>query len=334
VTLSAPGDWASYLWLPGGETTPEITVAPLETTTYAVIVTDSAGCSRRGSITVPGIVLQDSDCLAPAIGSLSPDSGPAAGGTPVTITGVNFQPGAEVSFGGVPAAAVTVVGPEQMTATAPSLAPGTLHDVLVTNPDSGNAALLKGWLADFLDVAGTNPFHDAITRLVRNRISAGCGGGDFCPTAPVTRAQSAVLLLKSKLGPDYQPPAPVGYLFGDVPASTFAAAWIEDLFNREITAGCQDGGFPLYCPNASLTRAQLAVLLLRTLLGSEYVPPAATGTVFEDVPAGAFAAAWIEDLYARGIAQGCSASPRRFCPATAATRGEMAVLLVRAFGLP
>ena len=42
----------------------------------------------------------------------------------------------------------------------------------------------------------------------------------------------------------------------------------------------------------------MAVFLLRSRNGPAVVPAAATGTVFDDVPAGAFAAAWIERLAA------------------------------------
>jgi hypothetical protein len=49
-TLSFPGAFASYHWLPGGETTPAITVCPFEPTIYSVTVIESNGCERRGSI--------------------------------------------------------------------------------------------------------------------------------------------------------------------------------------------------------------------------------------------------------------------------------------------
>jgi len=51
------------------------------------------------------------------------------------------------------------------------------------------------------------------------------------------------------------------------------------------------------------------------------------------VAQGAFAAAWIEDLYNRGVTGGCQAAPLLYCPSTAVTRGQMAVFLVRTFGL-
>jgi hypothetical protein len=78
----------------------------------------------------------------------------------------------------------------------------------------------------------------------------------------VTRAQMAIFLLKSKLGNSYTPPPATG-IFDDVSIGSFAAAWIEDLFNRGITTGCQKN--PLkYCPESSVTRAQMAVFIMTT----------------------------------------------------------------------
>jgi len=60
---------------------------------------------------------------------------------------------------------------------------------------------------------------------------------------------------------------------------------------------------------------------------------AATGDVFGDVPANAFAEAWIKDLSALQIAAGCHVHPSLSCPTAATTRGQSAALLVSAFGL-
>jgi hypothetical protein len=77
----------------------------------------------------------------------------------------------------------------------------------------------------------------------------------------------------------------------------------------------------------------MAVFLLKAHLGSGYVPPAATGTVFSDVPASAFAADWIEDLYARGITGGCGSNPLRYCPTNPNNRQQMAVFITKTFSL-
>ena len=64
-----------------------------------------------------------------------------------------------------------------------------------------------------------------------------------------------------------------------------------------------------YCPDRSVTRAEMAVLLLRAEHGSAYVPPACTG-VFADVPCPATPAFpysdWIEQLLTEGVTAGCA----------------------------
>lgn len=69
----------------------------------------------------------------PGIASLSPSSGPIAGGTPVTIAGHDFTGTTAVSFGSVPAAGFTVDSDTQITAVAPPGSPGAV-DVGVKNP--------------------------------------------------------------------------------------------------------------------------------------------------------------------------------------------------------
>jgi hypothetical protein len=181
---------------------------------------------------------------------------------------------------------------------------------------------------DFFDVSPGNPFHDPITKVASNGITAGCGGGNFCPDAMVMRDQIAVFLLKSAHGSAFAPPSATGGIFQDVPTSAFAADWIEEVYAEGIASGCGGGN---YCPRSAVSRAQMAVLLLKGKLGSAYTPPAATGVVFSDVPADAFAAAWIEDLANRGITAGCGGG--RFCPDSTVSRAQMSAFLVKTFGL-
>lgn len=56
----------------------------------------------------------------PTITGLSPSTGPAAGGTAVTITGTNLSGVTAVRFGGVLASAFTINSATQITATAPA----------------------------------------------------------------------------------------------------------------------------------------------------------------------------------------------------------------------
>jgi hypothetical protein len=75
----------------------------------------------------------------------------------------------------------------------------------------------------------------------------------------VTRAQTAVLLLRAEHGSAYAPPAPAG-VFGDVPPTSLYASWIERLVAEGITSGCGGGNF---CPAAPTSRGQMAVFVTR-----------------------------------------------------------------------
>ncbi|HEY1904131.1 MAG TPA: IPT/TIG domain-containing protein, partial [Terracidiphilus sp.] len=82
--------------------------------------------------------------LAPTVGSVSPSSGPIAGGTSVTITGTNFASGDTVSFGGVAATNVVVASTTSITATTPAGAVGAVT-VSVTNSSSLSGSLASGF---------------------------------------------------------------------------------------------------------------------------------------------------------------------------------------------
>ncbi len=98
-----------------------------------------------------------------------------------------------------------------------------------------------------------------------------------------------------------------------------------------ITAGCDVGPPLLYCPQGDVTRAEMAVFLIRAL---EETPVASPTGIFSDVPAGHFAEGHIERVFELGITLGCSSDPLLYCPDDPVTRAEMAVFIVRAFNLP
>ncbi len=267
--------------------------------------------------------------FAPTLISIEPTSGPAEGGRALTLTGVHFQPYSSVQIGDETFSPVTVDS-RTILLISHMAPPGTLNDVTVynSNPSFTSSTLPGGFFADFLDVPGPHAFHAFVEAILRAGITAGCGGGTYCVNAPVTRAQMAVFLLKAEHGSSYTPP-PCRGTFADVVCPGTFADWIEQLAAEGVTSGCGGGN---YCPANPVTRAQMAVFLLKTLLGSAYVPPLATG-IFGDVPVGSFAADWIEDLYGRAITGGCNASPLLYCPTNSNTRGQMAVFLVKTFGL-
>ena len=72
--------------------------------------------------------------MPPQVLQVVPGQGPTTGGTSIAIGGADFQTGATVLVGGLPAGAVTVTGPGQITAVTPP-GPDGPADVTVINPD-------------------------------------------------------------------------------------------------------------------------------------------------------------------------------------------------------
>jgi hypothetical protein len=116
-------------------------------------------------------------------------------------------------------------------------------------------------------------------------------------------------------------------VFADVPTGYWAWDFIERLYKAGITGGCNTTSLK-YCPENTVTRAQMAVFLLRGIHGSSYVPPpVGVSTGFGDVAPGYWAAAFIKQLAAEGITSGCGGG--NYCPENPVTRDQMAVFLLR-----
>jgi parallel beta-helix repeat protein len=112
--------------------------------------------------------------------------------------------------------------------------------------------------------------------------------------------------------------------FTDVPPVHQFHSFVEAIVVNGIAAGC---GGENYCVDAPVTRAQMAIFLLKGKHGLCYLPPAATGTVFGDVHPGDFAADWIEALAAEEITGGCGGG--NYCPGNPVRRDQMAVFLLK-----
>lgn len=190
------------------------------------------------------------------------------------------------------------------------------------------------WIAPytFQDVAPTHWAWPWIEAIFAEGITQGCTTAPaFCPAGLVSRAEMAVFLVRAIHGADFTPPPATG-VFADVPTDYWAADYTEQLYADGITQGCATS--PLrFCPDSTVGRAEMAIFLLRARHGSGYAPPPATGTVFSDVPAGYWAASWIEQVFAEGITAGCATSPLRYCPESTVLREQMAVFLARTLEL-
>jgi S-layer homology domain len=221
---------------------------------------------------------------------------------------------------------------------SPYVSPGQTGDILFDI--STDRTSPSRWLIDdvtfhktFADVSNIDPFAPYIEALYQAGITGGCSinPSQYCPDAPVTRGQMAIFLERGIHSSSYSPPA-VGDSTGFTDVSTlyWASAWIKQLAAEGITGGC---GSSIYCPEASVTRAQMAVFLLRSKYGPSYNPPAVgASTGFGDVQSTYWAGAWIKQLVAEGITAGCGNG--NYCPEAPVTRAQMAVFLVRTFSLP
>ncbi|MGB4978155.1 MAG: S8 family serine peptidase [Anaerolineae bacterium] len=108
---------------------------------YYIEATDGISTAQDGRPEYPHQVTVSD---RPTVTSVTPNRGPATGGTAVTIAGSNFKPGATVTFGGAACGSVTVASSSQITCNTPAHYP-TAVDVTVTNPGAQSGTLLNGF---------------------------------------------------------------------------------------------------------------------------------------------------------------------------------------------
>ena len=172
MTLAATGGTPPYTWsitggaLPAGFGLSAATGAITGTTTltgnfsFRVQVQDAKAVSTSASFSLmvaPGAVQ--------TISSISPNSGPTAGGTAVTISGSNFRSGAGVQFGSVSAPAVQITNSTQIQAVTPAEASGVVS-VTVKNSDGQTATAANAF------TFAAPPLHIVTTSLAVGSVGA------------------------------------------------------------------------------------------------------------------------------------------------------------------
>jgi hypothetical protein len=189
----------------------------------------------------------------------------------------------------------------------------------------------------FADVPIDHVFWEEIEAFYSAGITTGCGVSPliYCPEDNVTRAAMAVFLLRTKYGGGYAPP-PATHTFADLPVAgkEWQEAWVDQFYLEGITTGCGTGPL-IYCPEDPVTRAAMAVFILRMIEGPSYTPPAASH-FFADMPVAGkeWMEPWVDEFYRRGITTGCGVSPLIYCPENPVKRQAMAAFIVRAFSIP
>jgi len=199
-------------------------------------------------------------------------------------------------------------------------------------PAEADARTVAG--AGFPDVPEGAWGHDEIYLLVANEICEGFPEGTYEPSWAMTRDQMAAYIARALAGGDDSVPDPQGDpTFADVPEDHWAYRYVEYAVLRSVVAGYDDG---LYHPEYEVTRDQMAVYMARSVVeptGEDglrgYTPP--TSASFADVPEGSWAYKHIEycveEQTVKGYDDGC------YHPDWRVTRDQMAVYIVRAFGL-
>ncbi len=104
---------------------------------YSQVGTIASNYLRSGSVQIMFIT-------APTATGISPTSGTAAGGTPVTVAGTGFVAGATVTIGGVVCTSPTVVSATSLTCTTGAGSAGAVN-VVVSNSDSQSSTLASGF---------------------------------------------------------------------------------------------------------------------------------------------------------------------------------------------
>jgi len=115
--------------------------------------------------------------------------------------------------------------------------------------------------ADFIDVSDANVHGGSIGALADAEITLGCAAGPdrFCPWDPVSRGQMASFLARAL---DLSPDPSIN--FDDVDEASAHGRNITAIAAAGITLGCNAAGSS-FCPEATVTRSQMASFLARAL---------------------------------------------------------------------
>ncbi|HTR50785.1 MAG TPA: FAD-dependent oxidoreductase [Kofleriaceae bacterium] len=172
---------------------------------------------------------------------------------------------------------------------------------------------------DLADVATTDPAWPAIQLAVTRGVMLESGTNAFAPTAVLARdvaAYSIATVFALPLGSSTS-------AFTDVLPDNPYIPYINALVTAEITTGC---GNNMFCPAAALTRAELAVFLVK---GLGVTVTACTSMPFPDVPSDPMmdpSCPYIAYATSTGLMTGCGGG--NFCPTDGVTRADAASALV------
>ncbi|TAM83908.1 MAG: hypothetical protein EPN47_03605 [Acidobacteria bacterium] len=112
------------------------------------------------------------------VSSVSPISGPAAGGTTVTISGANFQTGVSVTFGGLAATSVKLSNSSTIVAVTPQHSSGPAT-VIITNTSGQSASWASNFTFHSIDLLWDAPSASPVTVTGYNVYRGNSSAGPF-----------------------------------------------------------------------------------------------------------------------------------------------------------
>ena len=142
---------------------------------------------------------------------------------------------------------------------------------------------------------------------------------EFCPDSALPRWKLAVWLVRA-LDRRTAAPTGTGDTFSDV--TKWYKPFVERLRVLGVTTGCVRRS-TIFCPNDTVTRAEMAVFLVRA-----FNIPLAGDAGFTDIDRGYWAYDQINAIADAGITRGCT--PTTFCPEANTTNAQMAAFIHRA----
>lgn len=180
--------------------------------------------------------------------------------------------------------------------------------------------------ADFTDVAAANVHADAIDCIAWREITLGRTATTYEPAGTITRGQLASMLARTLVTVGTPLPDQPASTFSDVPGTPHEQA-IDQLAELGILLGRGDGTFE---PDAAVSRAQMATLLVRTFehAGGPQLDP--SRDYFSDDDANIHAPS-IDVAALAGLTTGVDDG--RFDPAAELRRDQMATFLARLLDL-
>ena len=113
----------------------------------------------------------------------------------------------------------------------------------------------------FFDVSPSHQFYNFIEDFYKRGFTAGCGGGNFCPSRTVRREELAAFLVRA-LGITAR--ATTTQTFTDVEVADPFHKVIEEVVARGLMTGCgSDQSGEQFCPNQEVTRLEVAQALVK-----------------------------------------------------------------------